>query len=89
MPVGNTVAEHLSLSLSQDIVYGTDSALEGKYQCDLFYEILEREERYPFLRENQRQIKNLQRGVLECFATITLEFVEESREEEEEEEEKF
>ncbi len=36
----------------------------GKYQCDYFYEVLDREERYPFLREHQRQIRNLQRGVL-------------------------
>ncbi len=33
-----------------DVVYGNDEKLEGKFQCDLFYEILEKEERYPFLK---------------------------------------
>ncbi len=34
-----------------DLVYGSqDPNLDGKYQCDLFYEILDKEERYPFLK---------------------------------------
>jgi len=61
-----------------DVVYGDKTAemgLGGMYHCQVFYQILEWEERFPFLKQDNRQVKNLQRGKMECFATVTLEFV--------------
>eukprot|EP00094_Tigriopus_californicus_P005983 TCALIF_05764-PA protein Name:"Protein of unknown function" AED:0.00 eAED:0.00 QI:194/1/1/1/0.54/0.5/12/66/409 len=63
----------------EDSPYYKNRRAINKYQCEYFYEVLEYEESRSDLKDEDRQIRNLQRNVLECFAMVTLEFANPNR----------
>ena len=50
-----------------------------KFACEYFYDILEKEEFNFRLQKSQRQVRNLQDNVMECFAVATLEFLDQTQ----------